>query len=65
MQNFPPQATGAAVTQAEPPAEAPREPFNFRFYKPRHNVRERYFIAVIMFLIIIEVVLATAFSIEG
>jgi hypothetical protein len=29
MQNLAPQATGAATTQAEPPAEAPREPFNF------------------------------------
>jgi hypothetical protein len=56
---------GRATTQAEPPAEAPREPFNFKFYRPRQDIIKRYFIYLIVFFIILVVVLALVFFIKS
>jgi hypothetical protein len=65
MQNLAPQATSAATARAEPPAKAPREQFDFRFYGPRQDIRKRYFTYPIIFFVILVVVLTLVFSINS
>jgi hypothetical protein len=52
MRNLPPHSTGATDQEAPTaPAAAQEEPFNISFFAPRKNMR-RYFIALIIILIL-------------